>query len=150
MCLEVSHTVLYETITDRLKFRKLVRPFSTKNANRSTQNKPSSFRKWLPRPLWRRRWKFYWLYCNKGLNMDCSLQTWEQKTINAMTAFWSPVAKNWKHSKVKKEIIATVFWNRKEILLIDFLPRGESINADWYYETLQRLCRAIKNKRKGG
>lgn len=41
------------------------------------------------------------------------------------------------------------FWDRKEILLIDFSPRRESINANKYGEILQRLCRAIKNKRGG-
>ncbi|MGR0202337.1 hypothetical protein, partial [Klebsiella pneumoniae] len=35
------------------------------------------------------------------------------------------------------------------ILLIDFLPQGETINANRYCETLKKLRRAIQNKRRG-
>lgn len=45
--------------------------------------------------------------------------------------------------------MCTVFWDTKGILLIDFLPRGETVNADRYYETLRKLRRAIQNKRRG-
>ncbi|GFY33202.1 uncharacterized protein TNCV_1240531 [Trichonephila clavipes] len=37
----------------------------------------------------------------------------------------------------------------KGILLIDFLPRVETVNVDRYCETLQKLRRAIQNKRRG-
>lgn len=44
--------------------------------------------------------------------------------------------------------MCTVFWDRNGVLLVDFLPRGSTINADVYYcETLKKL-RAIKNKRR--
>ncbi|GFV26929.1 uncharacterized protein TNCV_1753881 [Trichonephila clavipes] len=42
-----------------------------------------------------------------------------------------------------------VFWDKKSILLINFLPRGETVNVDRYYETLWKLRRAIQNKRRG-
>ncbi|KAJ4443883.1 hypothetical protein ANN_05670 [Periplaneta americana] len=48
-----------------------------------------------------------------------------------------------------RKVMCTVFWDRKGILLIDFLPRGETVNADRYYETLRKLRRAIQNKRRG-
>ncbi|MGR0227456.1 hypothetical protein [Klebsiella pneumoniae] len=35
------------------------------------------------------------------------------------------------------------------MLLIDFLPQGETINANRYCETLKKLRRAIQNKRRG-
>ena len=44
--------------------------------------------------------------------------------------------------------MCTVFWDRKGSLLIDFLPRGETVNADRYCETLRKLRRAIQNKRR--
>ncbi|KAJ4452248.1 hypothetical protein ANN_03766 [Periplaneta americana] len=48
-----------------------------------------------------------------------------------------------------RKVICTVFWDRKGILLIDFLPRGKTVNADRYCETLRKLRRAIQNKRRG-
>ncbi|GBM77857.1 hypothetical protein AVEN_24609-1 [Araneus ventricosus] len=45
--------------------------------------------------------------------------------------------------------MCTVFWDRQGILLVEFLPRGETINAVRYCETLRQLRRAIQNKRRG-
>ncbi|GFU97887.1 mariner Mos1 transposase [Trichonephila clavipes] len=45
--------------------------------------------------------------------------------------------------------MCTVFWDSKGILLIDFLLRGQTINAAVYCETLRKLRRAIQNKRRG-
>ena len=39
--------------------------------------------------------------------------------------------------------------DRKGILLIDFLERGLTINADAYCKTVRKLRRAIQNKRRG-
>lgn len=69
-------------------------------------------------------------------------------------------SKQWRHStspKPKKfkatlsagKVMATVFWDRHGVLLVDFMPRGTTINADRYVETLEKLRRAIKNKRPG-
>ncbi|GBL87308.1 Histone-lysine N-methyltransferase SETMAR [Araneus ventricosus] len=48
-----------------------------------------------------------------------------------------------------KKCVATVFWDRKGVLLVEFMPRGTTITAASYSETLQRLRRAIQNKRRG-
>ncbi|KFM58915.1 Histone-lysine N-methyltransferase SETMAR, partial [Stegodyphus mimosarum] len=45
--------------------------------------------------------------------------------------------------------MCTVFWDRKGVLLNELLPRGETINAARYCETLTKLRRAIQNKRRG-
>lgn len=60
-------------------------------------------------------------------------------------------------SKPKKEkpllqtrkVMATVFWDRKGLIHVDFMARGATINSESYCETLQRLRRAIQNKRRG-
>jgi hypothetical protein len=44
--------------------------------------------------------------------------------------------------------MASVFWDRKGILLVDFMPPGTTINAAAYCDTLTRLLRAIQNKRR--
>ncbi|KAG8189987.1 hypothetical protein JTE90_001444 [Oedothorax gibbosus] len=64
----------------------------------------------------------------------------------------------WRHSdsprkvKFKQTISAhkiTVYWDRKRVLLVDFLPRNETINAAAYCETLNNMRRSIQNKRRG-
>ena len=48
-----------------------------------------------------------------------------------------------------RKIMATVFWDREVVLLVDFLERGSTINSERYCETLKKLRRAIQNKRRG-
>jgi hypothetical protein len=45
--------------------------------------------------------------------------------------------------------MSTVFWNRKAVLLVEFLPRDSTINAGVYCDTRKELRRAIQNKRRG-
>ena len=47
------------------------------------------------------------------------------------------------------KVLATVFWDHKGILLIDFLEKGQTVNAAYYCEVLDRLRAAIKSKRPG-
>ncbi|KAJ4450185.1 hypothetical protein ANN_01592 [Periplaneta americana] len=61
----------------------------------------------------------------------------------------SPVRTKFKQTLSVRKVMCTVFWDRKGILLIDFLPRGETVNADRYCETLRKLRHAIQNKRLG-
>jgi len=42
-----------------------------------------------------------------------------------------------------------VFWDRKGVLLVDFLPQGSTINTGVYCDTLKKFHRAIQNKRRG-
>lgn len=44
--------------------------------------------------------------------------------------------------------MATVFWDKKG-LLVDFLERGRTINADLYCQTLKKFKHVIQNKRRG-
>jgi hypothetical protein len=57
--------------------------------------------------------------------------------------------KKFKTSTSTQKIMATVFWHRKWVLLVDFMPHGTTINAAAYCETLKRLRRAIQNRRLG-
>jgi hypothetical protein len=45
-----------------------------------------------------------------------------------------------------EEIMASVFWDRKGILLLKFMPPDLTINAAAYCDTLTWLRRAIQNK----
>ncbi|GFU07926.1 histone-lysine N-methyltransferase SETMAR [Trichonephila clavipes] len=45
--------------------------------------------------------------------------------------------------------MASVFWDRQGIVLLEFMALGTTINAATYCQTLKRLRRAIQNKRRG-
>lgn len=61
----------------------------------------------------------------------------------------SPRAKKFKQTQSAGKVMATVFWDRKGILLIDFLDPGTTINSDRYGESLKKLRRATQNRRRG-
>jgi hypothetical protein len=48
-----------------------------------------------------------------------------------------------------RKVMATVFWDRKGVLLVEFMPQGTTINAESYCATLKRLRYAIQNWRRG-
>ena len=66
----------------------------------------------------------------------------------------------WRHSgshrlkkfRVKKsagKVLASIFWNQDGILLIDYLPKGQKINAEYYLSVLVQLNDILKEKRRG-
>ncbi|KAJ4435469.1 hypothetical protein ANN_18085, partial [Periplaneta americana] len=57
--------------------------------------------------------------------------------------------RKFKQTLSTQKVMATVFWDRKGVLLLDFMPKGTTINANRYCETLRKLQRAIQNKRRG-
>lgn len=89
-----------------------------------------------------------------------SIVTGDETWVHYTTPETKEQSKQWKHTSSPKprkfkqtlsagKIMASVFWDRKGILLCEFMPRGTTINADRYCETLKRLRRAIQNKRRG-
>jgi histone-lysine N-methyltransferase SETMAR len=46
-------------------------------------------------------------------------------------------------------MMATVFWDRKGILLTEFMAPGTTITSEVYCETLNKLRRSIQSKRRG-
>jgi len=89
-----------------------------------------------------------------------SIVTGDETWVYYTTPETKEQSKQWRHSsspKPKKfkqtlsvgKIMACVFWDRKGLLLCEFMPRGTAINGDRYCETLKKLRRAIQNKRRG-
>ncbi|GFW71907.1 mariner Mos1 transposase [Trichonephila clavipes] len=58
----------------------------------------------------------------------------------------SPVRTKFKQTLSVRKVMCTGFWDRKGILLIDFLPRGEKVNVHRYCEILRELR---QSKRRG-
>ncbi|GFN88372.1 histone-lysine N-methyltransferase SETMAR [Plakobranchus ocellatus] len=61
----------------------------------------------------------------------------------------SPVTKKFKIQQSATKVMATVFWDSSVMILTDILPKGESVNADRYCETLDRLRHDVRRKRPG-
>ena len=51
----------------------------------------------------------------------------------------SPRTKKFKAQKSARKIMATVFWNSQDVILVDILPKREIINSEVYIETLRKL-----------
>jgi hypothetical protein len=60
----------------------------------------------------------------------------------------SPVAKNSKcKNPLGKFSPCLDFWDQDGILLIDYLPKGQTINAEYYSSLLVQLKDTLKEKR---
>jgi hypothetical protein len=57
--------------------------------------------------------------------------------------------KKFKQTFSTRKIMCTVFWDRKGVLLVEFLPQGTTINSAVYCETMKKLRRAVQNKKRG-
>jgi len=56
-----------------------------------------------------------------------------------------------KKSLVQKfagKVLASIFWDQDGILLIDYLPKGQKINAEYYLSVLVQLKDILKEKRR--
>ncbi|GFU87794.1 histone-lysine N-methyltransferase SETMAR [Trichonephila clavipes] len=58
----------------------------------------------------------------------------------------SPVRVKAKRTILTRKVMATVFWDRHGVLLVEFNQQGTTINAAAYCATLTKLRRAIQNK----
>jgi histone-lysine N-methyltransferase SETMAR len=54
-----------------------------------------------------------------------------------------------KQASITHIVMATVFWDHKGVLFVDFLIQGDTVNADCYCDTLSRLREAVLQKRPG-
>jgi len=44
------------------------------------------------------------------------------------------------------KVLASIFWNQDGILLSDYLPKGQTINAEYYSSLLEQLKDILKEK----
>ena len=51
----------------------------------------------------------------------------------------SPTRKKFKSSPSVGKVMASVFWDEKGVILLDFWEQGNTVNADRYIETLKKL-----------
>jgi len=46
-------------------------------------------------------------------------------------------------------ILASIFWDQDGILHVDYIPKGQTINAEYYLSLLVQLKNIFKEKRRG-
>lgn len=100
-------------------------------------------------------------YEEEGGEFLSNLVTGDETWVHYDTPETKRASMQWKHAdsprtvKFKKmasfkKVMVTVFWDEKGPILIDFLPQGHTINGDRYRETLTKLRKALKDRRRPG
>jgi len=51
--------------------------------------------------------------------------------------------------KSSGKVLASIFWDQDGILLIDYLPKSQTINTEYYSSLLVQLQDILKEKRRG-
>ncbi|XP_069680131.1 histone-lysine N-methyltransferase SETMAR-like isoform X2 [Periplaneta americana] len=147
--LQISRSLLHEIVTNNLLFKKVCARWVPKNLT------PEHKMQRLGAAL-----TFLQRYHDDGDGFLDRIVTGDETWISHFTPetkqqsmhWWhngSPVRTKFKQTLSVRKVMCKVFWDRKGILLIDFLPRGGTVNDDRYCETLRKLRRAIQNKRRG-
>jgi hypothetical protein len=83
-------------------------------------------------------------------------ETW----VSFMNVESKEQSKEWLHTdspnKLKKfkqtsgrKLMASVFWDRKGVLMVEFVQQGTTLMLEVYCKTSKKLHRAIQNKRRG-
>jgi len=61
----------------------------------------------------------------------------------------SPRPKKFRAKKSAGRVLASIFWDRDGVLLIDSLPKAQTINAEYYFSLQVQLKDILKEKRLG-
>jgi len=61
----------------------------------------------------------------------------------------SPCPKKFQVQKSAGKVLASIFWDQDSILLIDYLPKGQIINTEFYSSLLVQLKDILKEKCHG-
>jgi len=61
----------------------------------------------------------------------------------------SPHPKLFRVQKPAGKVLASIFWDQEGILLIDYLPKGQTLNAGYYSSLFVQLKDILKEKRRG-
>jgi len=61
----------------------------------------------------------------------------------------SPRQKKFRMQKSAGKVLVSIFWDHGGILLIDYLPKDQTINAEYYSSLLVQLKDTLNEKRRG-
>ena len=146
---EVSRTTIYRVLTEKLNYRKVCARWVPRMLTEDhKRQRVDSSREFLRR------------YADEKDNFLNSIVTGDETWAYHFTPETKQQSRQWRHSSSPKprkfkqtqsagKVMATVFWDRNGVLLVDFMETGTTINAERYCETLRKLRRAIQNRRRG-
>lgn len=81
-----------------------------------------------------------WVHHYTPLSKRASL-TWKHKG--------SPRSTKTRRKQSAGKVMATLFFDKNGPILLEFMPKGTTINADRYLDTLMKLHQAVRNRRRG-
>jgi len=81
-----------------------------------------------------------WLYHYDAETKQQSMEWWHSS---------SPCPKKFQVQKSAGKVLASIFWDQDGILHIDYLPKGQTINAKYYSSLLVQLKDILKLKCHG-
>ena len=84
-----------------------------------------------------------------GRNLVVSLWPGDKATWMEWRHSSSPRPKKFRVQKSAGKVLASIFWDQDGILLIDYLPKDQTINAEYYSSLLAQLKDILKEKRSG-
>ena len=84
-----------------------------------------------------------------GRNLVTSLWPGDKATINGVRHNGSPRPKKFRVQKSAVKIFASIFWDQDGIFLTYYLPKGQTINSEYYSSLLVQLKDIFKEKRRG-
>lgn len=93
------------------------------------------------------RWLFK-LYSHRGRDLSFSFHSWIKTTDYCVKAYHIAIDEKKQINIDNWKIHVHGVWDRQVVLLVDFLPRGKTINSNTYCLTIKKLRRAIQNKRR--
>jgi len=146
---EVSRSTIGKTLTEKLEYRKVCARWVPCMLTEDHQRQRiDSSREFLQR------------YADENDNFLDSIVMGDETWAFHFTPETKQQSREWRHSSSPKprkfkttrsagKVMPTVFWDRKGVLLVNFMAHGTTINADRYCETLKKLRRAIQNQRRG-
>lgn len=148
---EIAHTIgisderVLHILHEELRMKKLVlhtlkdqeklnrKQISQRNLDRFKQNKTDFVRRFITMDE-------TWIYHHDPKLKQERLQ-WTEPGCSA--------PKQVKSQRSAKKVMASVFWDAKGILLIDYLEKGKTINSEYYCQLLDQLDAKVREKRPG-
>ena len=98
-----------------------------------------------------RKETFFGFYHDNGWDVGVLLHAREQTFFNAVASPRISETQKAKTTFSAGKVTATIFWDSKGVLYVDFLTEHRTINAEYYSALLEGPVKAaIKNKRKKG
>ena len=108
------------------------------------------------------RLRYFWNYFGAIQMISCRArlvtmdETWfyhyDPETKHHSMEWWhsgSPHSKKFRVQKSAGKFLVSIFWDQDGVLLIDYLPKGQTINAEYYSSLLLQLKDILKGKRRG-